>query len=266
MSDKNLIKCSSCYFESEECDFPDLFYTGCGHPKQEALQEELQLKGFNIVNCGVCGSVNIIKTEALLKIKPVECTDFIDDMEKMRDFFKCTKQEFLDSYSYLTEEEYNNTNKKVGSLLIENKVTDEEYKIIQKLAKNEPVEVFSVLTDNNPDEPFGFFFDTYFCDIFQEDEKEQLENIINFVKGKDDHILWNKEKKQSFHEHNRQQTKAYLWIDYDGSNSNDFDNDFAELCTLEGDDATTFEEIKNKVEYIAKKYNLDYRLNQLSRI
>jgi hypothetical protein len=37
--------------------------------------------------------------------------DFIDDEEKMADFSKLTKEEFLDSYSYLTEIEYNNTKK-----------------------------------------------------------------------------------------------------------------------------------------------------------
>ena len=36
-------------------------------------------------------------------------TDFLDDKEKMRDFKKLTKEEFLKSYSYLTEEEYNLT-------------------------------------------------------------------------------------------------------------------------------------------------------------
>lgn len=34
---------------------------------------------------------------------------FIDDKEKMRDFKKLTKEEFLFSYSYLTEEEYDAT-------------------------------------------------------------------------------------------------------------------------------------------------------------
>lgn len=38
---------------------------------------------------------------------------FIDDKEKMRDFFLLSKDEFLASYSYLTEEEYNNTKEKV---------------------------------------------------------------------------------------------------------------------------------------------------------
>jgi hypothetical protein len=35
--------------------------------------------------------------------------NFIDDEEKMVDFFELTKEEFLESYSYLTEEEYDNT-------------------------------------------------------------------------------------------------------------------------------------------------------------
>lgn len=34
---------------------------------------------------------------------------FIDDKEKMNDFYKLSKEEFLNSYSYLTEEEYNET-------------------------------------------------------------------------------------------------------------------------------------------------------------
>ena len=35
--------------------------------------------------------------------------NFIDDQEKMRDFEKLTKEEFLLLYDYLTEEEYENT-------------------------------------------------------------------------------------------------------------------------------------------------------------
>lgn len=34
---------------------------------------------------------------------------FIDDTEKMRDFIYLSKEEFLFSYSYLTEEEYEAT-------------------------------------------------------------------------------------------------------------------------------------------------------------
>lgn len=35
--------------------------------------------------------------------------NFIDDEEKMYDFVRLTKEEFLLSYSYLTEDEYDNT-------------------------------------------------------------------------------------------------------------------------------------------------------------
>jgi hypothetical protein len=36
-------------------------------------------------------------------------TDFCDDEEKMKDFEKLSKEDFLSSYSYITEEEYNLT-------------------------------------------------------------------------------------------------------------------------------------------------------------
>ena len=41
----------------------------------------------------------------------MEYTSFITDKEKMRDFKILTKQEFLKSYSYLTEAEYELTAK-----------------------------------------------------------------------------------------------------------------------------------------------------------
>ena len=40
---------------------------------------------------------------------------FIDDDEKMRDFFKLTKDEFLKSYSYLSEQDYDETKRKVDN-------------------------------------------------------------------------------------------------------------------------------------------------------
>lgn len=40
--------------------------------------------------------------------------DFYDDKEKMRDFHILSKEEFLASYSYLTEEEYDATVSKVN--------------------------------------------------------------------------------------------------------------------------------------------------------
>ena len=44
--------------------------------------------------------------------KQFENGDFLTDAEKMRDFLKLTKEEFLTSYDYLTENEYDNTRKK----------------------------------------------------------------------------------------------------------------------------------------------------------
>ena len=41
--------------------------------------------------------------------EPKELTSFIDDEEKMRDFRELTKEEFLESYSYITEAEYEMT-------------------------------------------------------------------------------------------------------------------------------------------------------------
>ena len=40
---------------------------------------------------------------------------FIDDKEKMRDFYILSKQEFLQSYSYLTESEYDLTVKEASN-------------------------------------------------------------------------------------------------------------------------------------------------------
>lgn len=49
--------------------------------------------------------------------------NFIDDKEKMRDLFDLSRDNFLKTYSYLTEEEYNNTLdimwKELGDILVD---------------------------------------------------------------------------------------------------------------------------------------------------
>ena len=42
--------------------------------------------------------------------------EILELLEKMKDFFYLSKERFLESYSYLTEEEYNLTLKKVNDL------------------------------------------------------------------------------------------------------------------------------------------------------
>lgn len=41
-------------------------------------------------------------------------TDFFDDAEKMRDFFILSREAFLETYSYLTDEEYDMTCERVA--------------------------------------------------------------------------------------------------------------------------------------------------------
>ncbi len=45
--------------------------------------------------------------------------DFLDDPDKMRDFITLGKEEFLESYSYLTENEYEATVKLLGEIITE---------------------------------------------------------------------------------------------------------------------------------------------------
>lgn len=43
----------------------------------------------------------------------MEIKHFVDDLEKMKDFSILTKEEFLESYNYITEEEYIATQKEI---------------------------------------------------------------------------------------------------------------------------------------------------------
>lgn len=62
-------------------------------------------------NCYNCGNEVAKTTEELKKMyhNRNKAHGFLDDKEKMADFFMLTKNEFLKSYSYLTEEEYDAT-------------------------------------------------------------------------------------------------------------------------------------------------------------
>lgn len=70
----------------------------------------LLLLGF-IEETGVDNDTKDILVGALTELykSKQKLTDFTDDKEKMRDFFFLTKEEFLKSYSYLTEIEYDLT-------------------------------------------------------------------------------------------------------------------------------------------------------------
>ena len=59
---------------------------------------------------------------------------FVDDREKMRDFYFLSKDEFLESYSYLTEEEYNAT-AKAANFLIDSLFLLDSCKKLLRMAK-----------------------------------------------------------------------------------------------------------------------------------
>lgn len=63
--DKDLIRCPYCNYESDESNFPDLFYQDLNNSpevnKQYRLLEDMWANGFNIVTCGSCGQVFIQK-------------------------------------------------------------------------------------------------------------------------------------------------------------------------------------------------------------
>ena len=68
-------------------------------------------------------SINMTLREKGHYVCNIPATDFANDEEKMVDFNKLTKQDFLDSYSYLTEEEYKLTMNKVKFLQEERDVS-----------------------------------------------------------------------------------------------------------------------------------------------
>ena len=47
---------------------------------------------------------------------------FLNDRDKMQDYLALTKEEFLQSYSYLTEEEYDITTKHYEEVYVNNNV------------------------------------------------------------------------------------------------------------------------------------------------
>ena len=98
--------------------------------------------------------------------------NFIDDGDKMRDFMKLSKEDFLQSYAYLTEEDYDETVKLLFHKCFEN------YRVI------------SVKDLCYPDKDYGYMllnvkhtideFDTEIINSKQRHEEEIAENGDDF--------------------------------------------------------------------------------------
>lgn len=71
--------------------------------------------------------------------------NFIDDKEKMKDLFELSRKDFLKMYSYLTEEEYENTIdklwKELGDVLVDEigVYIDEDFYIWKKGTEKEEI-------------------------------------------------------------------------------------------------------------------------------
>lgn len=87
------------------------------------------------------------------KVKPYT-RSFIGDTEKMRDFFELSKEDFLDTYNYLTEEDYKDTLKELYGV-VKNKTNDNyQYSLAAFLSEDpdykepEPVDIRNFMRDS----------------------------------------------------------------------------------------------------------------------
>ena len=114
---------------------------------------------------------------------------FIDDKEKMIDFYAITKDEFLQSYSYLTEEEYDETmNKEILNI---------KEKVIDFLKGSEEYEKFNIeyiLKDNQNVNKTIIMASNYDEMICISPYSMEISNIADWAYNFDDDIFEELEK------------------------------------------------------------------------
>ena len=120
--------------------------------------------------------------------------NFIDDKEKMKDFKNLSKNEFLISYSYLTEEEYDNTREIYNSLLDkvknydETKIKQEELQTRLNKIENQ---ILNMIPGNISKENFSNLINEIRYDYHAKDNIENREiNMLNAFK-QNNIKLWN---------------------------------------------------------------------------
>lgn len=112
--------------------------------------------------------------------------NFIDDKEKMKDFKILSKNEFLKSYSYLTDDEYDNTRKIYNSLLDKVKSCDEtkikQEELQTKLNKIEN-QILNMIPSNISKENFSNLINEIRYDYHAKDNIENRKiNMLNAFK------------------------------------------------------------------------------------
>lgn len=123
---------------------------------------------------------NFITEYEILNIKNTLQT-FIDDKEKMKDFKNLSKNEFLKSYSYLNEIEYDNTKKLYNSLLDKIKIYDEtkiKQEELQTQIKSLERQIFNMMPSNISKENFSNLINEIRYDYRAKDNIENREMYI----------------------------------------------------------------------------------------
>lgn len=106
---------------------------------------------------------------------------FIDDDEKMRDFIVMTKKRFLESYSYLTEEEYDITMLRVAEK--ENKMSRVYESIENKKVLADLMENYFYDCDQNGYSDFEVWCEDNLENEEQESLLHQIKDHINVIAG-----------------------------------------------------------------------------------
>lgn len=171
--------------------------------------------------------------------------DFIDDKEKMKDFFAMSKDSFLSSYSYLSEEEYDATVNKLNSmnkkLEFQNKVyelkvgTYEDGKflkvsIIDKDTKQEKEITMSGVEIVEPPAP------TPDCVLINSEENKELINKLLELKV----LVYSNTIFAKFN-----MSELY---NYDRIGTMDFLKLYAKIIEYEEDKGNSLEEVKSKIK------------------
>lgn len=110
--------------------------------------------------------------------------DFYDDVEKMRDFKALSKEEFLASYNYLKDEEYELTKERVGKegypdleehyLLLRGSNIDHLVKYVGNLPLGEVEDAFSSYLDTVEDDGYV---------LGDRGEREMITTVLNSFSG-----------------------------------------------------------------------------------
>jgi len=183
--------------------------------------------------------------------------DFIDDKEKMKDFFAMSKDSFLSSYSYLSEEEYDATVNKLNSmnkkLEFQNKVyelkvgTYEDGKflkvsIIDKETKQEKEITMSGVEIVEPPAP------TPDCVLINSEENKELINKLLELKV----LVYSNTIFAKFN-----MSELY---NYDRIGTMDFLKLHAKIIEYEEDKGNSLEEVKSKIKEEATRLVQDEKV------